>query len=232
MSGTIRLPARSVATRSCISERQPTDKRRNRFTHRRRQQDRRLAVEPLEDRTLLSVYYVDKPGDGIGPGGSDSSNNGTSVSTPYATIAKANSMVHAGDTVLIRGGTYTNDQIAPALGGSSGSRITYTNYNGEAVAVIGATSGSQAQKSGANLNGKSYIAILGLTFNDNGSTASDNSYRFIWVQNHSDHVEIGNCVFDGLLGLVPFTTTIWRSTTATISTSTTIHSRIPTWPRM
>ncbi len=83
-----------------------------------------------------SVYYV-------APGGSDSA-AGT-IAAPWATIAHAQSVVKAGDTVDFRGGTYTYtqansscssdtgtvDAITLNKSGSSGELISYLAYPGE-----------------------------------------------------------------------------------------------------
>jgi hypothetical protein len=68
-------------------------------------------------------YYVSPSG--------DDRNNGTSVSSAWRTIAKANAAVRAGDTVYLRGGEYLNDPISPATSGRAGSPITYTGYQTE-----------------------------------------------------------------------------------------------------
>ncbi|MBP3962605.1 fibronectin type III domain-containing protein [Paenibacillus lignilyticus] len=67
--------------------------------------------------------------------GSDT-NSGTQAS-PFKTIQKAASIAVAGDTVIIRGGTY-RETITPANSGSAGNLITYQAYTGETVTVSGA----------------------------------------------------------------------------------------------
>src|SRR5215467_2671342 len=63
-----------------------------------------------------TTYYV-------GPGGSDS-NAGTSPSSPWATLAKANANLHSGDVAIFANGTYAGD-IKPANSGTATARITY-----------------------------------------------------------------------------------------------------------
>ncbi len=66
-------------------------------------------------------------------------NNGTSPSTPFATFKKAVSVVQAGDTVLIKAGTY--HQILNVLnipGGQPGKPITFGSY-GDGPVVIDAS---------------------------------------------------------------------------------------------
>ena len=89
----------------------------------------RGAVEALEDRVLLSTYYVST-------GGNDA-NAGHSLSAPFRSIQRAASVARPGDTVLIRGGTY-RETVKPANSGTSSARITFKPYNGEAVTISGA----------------------------------------------------------------------------------------------
>ena len=110
-----------------------------------------LIVGNLE----AATYYID------GSNGNNS-NSGT-LASPWKTISKANFTLQAGDTVYIRGGTYTSEQIAPSNSGSPGTYITYQNYNSETPTISG---GRTYQ---ANLTGKSYIKIDGLRFNNAGS---------------------------------------------------------------
>ena len=70
----------------------------------------------------------------VAPNGVDS-NPGT-LSQPWATIAKANQTLAAGDTVFIRAGTY-HEQINPVNSGSPGNRIVFTAYQGEPVVIDG-----------------------------------------------------------------------------------------------
>ena len=79
-----------------------------------------------------STYYVDSAG------GSDS-NNGTSLQTPWKTVAKVNaSELAAGDTVLFkRGGAWT-ESLAPTGSGTAGSPISFDAYGaGPALLLTG-----------------------------------------------------------------------------------------------
>ncbi|WP_240099081.1 InlB B-repeat-containing protein [Thermomonas flagellata] len=81
--------------------------------------------------TTGKTYYVAVDG--------NDGNNGTSPSTPFATFAKAVSVVQAGDTVLIKAGTY--HQVLNVLniaGGQPGKPITFGAY-GDGPVVIDAS---------------------------------------------------------------------------------------------
>jgi hypothetical protein len=95
------------------------------------------AVDRTNERppaATAKTYYVATDGDnaynGLQPihqGGSDG---------PFQTLDRAANAVKAGDSVLIRGGTYT-EVSAWTASGSEASPITITNYNGERVVVDG-----------------------------------------------------------------------------------------------
>ena len=67
------------------------------------------------------------------------SNNGTSLTTPYKTIAKAASVMSAGDNCYIRQGRYHEAIAINNLDGASGSPIIFTSYNDERVIIDGTT---------------------------------------------------------------------------------------------
>ena len=72
----------------------------------------------------------------VATGGSDS-NPGT-LTAPLATIQKAVSLVSAGGTIAVRGGTYAlTTNITITKSGTSSAPITLTNYQGEHVVIDG-----------------------------------------------------------------------------------------------
>ena len=86
------------------------------------------ALEQLESRFLLSTFYVSTSG---------SDSNAGTLSKPFRTIQRAANLAEAGDTVLVRGGTY-RETVRPSRSGSSGDPITFKPYNGENVTISGA----------------------------------------------------------------------------------------------
>ncbi len=84
-----------------------------------------LAVPPAASAT---TYYVATNGDDSWPG--------TDESQPWATIQKAADTMVAGDTVLIRGGVYS-EEVFPQNAGDPGNEITYRAYPGEEVIIEG-----------------------------------------------------------------------------------------------
>lgn len=120
----------------------------------------------------------------VSPGGKDS-NPGT-LSQPWGTIGKANSLVRAGDTVILRGGTYSGQSIRPAQSGSASAPITYRAYSGETPTL----SGGSTQ---IDLNGRQYIIVDGVR----GLDASN-----LWIDVHggTSHCSIMNSTFRNAKG--------------------------------
>ncbi len=75
------------------------------------------------------VYYVSTTGSSRGNG---------SFEKPYATIEKASAVAKAGDTIVLRGGTY-RETIIPAYDGEPGKPITYKAYGDEKVTISALT---------------------------------------------------------------------------------------------
>ncbi len=119
-----------------------------------------------------TTYYVNNAA------GNDAA-AGTSVSTAWATIGKANATLRVGDTVYIRAGTYY-EAIAPINSGTAANPITYRNYPGETVWLKGVYDL-------VTLTGCNYIIIDGLCGRDQGG-------RWL-VMNNANHCTIKNCSF-------------------------------------
>ena len=105
-----------------------------------------VMLEPLEERTLLSTYYVS-------PSGNDS-HAGTSASTAWKTIGKVNSVsLKPGDSVLFQGGqTFSGSlQFSSGEGGSATSPVTIGSYNGIAVISSGTSDGARVFNTGGFL---------------------------------------------------------------------------------
>ncbi|HET6428906.1 MAG TPA: PKD domain-containing protein [Phycisphaerae bacterium] len=81
---------------------------------------------------------------------------GTGGETAFKTLARAAEKATPGTTVLIRGGTYS-EQLKPAHSGTPGRLVTFRNYGQEAVTLSG-----QALAPAIDLSGRSYVAVEGL----------------------------------------------------------------------
>lgn len=72
----------------------------------------------------------------VASAGSDATGNG-SIGSPYQTIQKAFSVVAAGDTIHVRGGTYRESVTLSGKSGSDGNPITLRSHAGEPVILSG-----------------------------------------------------------------------------------------------
>ena len=77
--------------------------------------------------TFATTYYVATTGNNADPG---------TEAEPWATLSHAESNVNAGDTIIVRGGTY-NERLIIDVSGTSGNLITFQNYSGETVIIDG-----------------------------------------------------------------------------------------------
>ncbi len=104
--------------------------------------------------------------------GSDSSGDG-SQGNPWKTIGKAASSVSAGDTVLVRGGTYTiSSSISVSTSGTANNYITFMPYQGESVTI----DGNDSVDNIFDLSGN-YIRIRGFKFQDDAYDSSGGTIR-------------------------------------------------------
>jgi hypothetical protein len=85
------------------------------------------AIESLENRLLLTTYYVS-------PTGSDN-NAGTSTTTPWASATKVdNTTFSPGDQILFQRGGEWHGQLTASASGNSANPITYADYGNTALA--------------------------------------------------------------------------------------------------
>lgn len=94
-----------------------------------------------------STYYVSTTGD-------DTTGTG-SISNPWRTIQKAADTMVAGDTCIIRGGTY-RETVTLSKSGTSTSPLTFQAYDGETVTV----SGADPVTGWTNYSGSIYYAAM------------------------------------------------------------------------
>ncbi|SDX37931.1 CBM35 domain-containing protein [Paenibacillus sp. CF384] len=127
----------------------------------------RAAGSTLLAMTIIVPYLAptqkvqaDELGYYVGGANASDSNPGTSAE-PFATIQKAASVAAAGDTVLIRSGTY-RETVTPANSGAEGSPIVY-QPDGDAVVTI---SGADAADGGWSVyQGNIYQKTISLPVN-------------------------------------------------------------------
>ena len=119
-----------------------------------------LLLVGLTSQALATTYYVATNGDDSWPG---------TEAQPWLTVQKAADTLVAGDTVLIKEGTYREEVVA-GNSGSAGNYITFKAYAGH-TSVIRAGS----EKKAFEINSKSYIRLedLHLTGGDHGVYLAD-----------------------------------------------------------
>ncbi len=110
------------------------------------------------------TYYVDRNH------ASASDSNAGTESAPWKTLDKAAHSAIAGDTVLIKSGTYA-EKLFPRHSGNSLQYITFRNYPGHSVTLAG------SPDHGVYLSGVLYIRIQGLIIRNEPRSG-------IIIQNH------------------------------------------------
>jgi len=142
-----------------------------------------------------ATYYVATDG--------NDTNSGTTLTTPFKTIAKAVglSTLVAGDQIIVRGGTYlTTATITLSKVGTVSAPISLITYNGER-ALINFT-GIAAGKRGLSLTG-SYWYIKGLDIckaTDNGIyiTGANNTVEFCsFFENGDSGMQLSGAILTG-----------------------------------
>jgi parallel beta-helix repeat protein len=134
--------------------------------------------------SIGKTYYVD------GVRGLDR-NLGTSEKLPFKTIDRANKLVAAGDTVLVKNGTY-NENLTIATSGTAKSWITFKAWAGHKPFVKGS--------SGAFNIVSSYVKIIGfeiVSVAENGIAIGGNNNHHVQILNNKIH----DCGCNGIGGI-------------------------------
>ncbi len=134
-------------------------------------------------------YFVD-------PNGNDTTGSGT-ISAPYKTITKAYSVVSAGDTIYIRGGTHIySTTITISKSGTSSAKYYLLAYNNERPVLNFSSMSENSSNRCINLK-SNYWHIKGIDIygaGDNGMNISG-SYNTIefcrFYENHDTGLQIG-----------------------------------------
>ncbi|WP_187263274.1 right-handed parallel beta-helix repeat-containing protein [Pontibacter beigongshangensis] len=125
----------------------------------------------------------------VAPTGNDA--NAGTLAAPYATVTKAISVAASGDTIFLRGGTYTHAAtIGVSKSGSSNSRYYLFAYPGERAVLNFSAMSVSGSNRGMNLSG-SYWHLRGVDFykaGDNGMfvSGSNNIIEFCSFYENAD----------------------------------------------
>ncbi len=101
---------------------------------------------------VIRTYYVDPTGSDAAPG---------TEQQPWRTLQHAAGRAVAGETVLIRAGTY-RERLVPANSGTAGNPITFAAAPGAQVIVDGTGIALEEQQGIVDLSGRGHITIAGL----------------------------------------------------------------------
>jgi hypothetical protein len=132
------------------------------------------------------TYYVSTSGN---------DNNAGTLAAPWRTIQKAANTVHAGDTALVRAGTYNEVVTMKTSGNATQGYITFANYPSEAPIVdgTGLAVGSSGQTGLFSLEGTfSYIVIKGFEIRNYSSSAKGKVPVGIDFEGAGSNIEILN----------------------------------------
>ena len=163
---------------------------------KRRRHSFRPGVEVAEHRVLLSTFYV-------ATNGSDA-NNGLSLGVPFKTIQHGLDMAaHAGDTILVRGGTYHEQLVFTHSGSAAGGYITLQPYGSEHPILDGRGTANNDIGYGNNLVqivNISYVKLIGFEIaHENGVSVQDDAFG-VRVQGSGTNVSILNNVVHDIAG--------------------------------
>jgi parallel beta-helix repeat protein len=147
----------------------------------------RARFESLESRTLLSTYYVSASS------GADT-NAGTSDAAAFKTLQKAANAVRAGDTVVVRAGTYASGMnLFGHAGGTAAAPIRFLADPGATI-TRSATAGTNATMAAINVESTGgWFVIDGFTITDANQTTERAGVRLA----SSPHCVVSNNTIDG-----------------------------------
>jgi parallel beta-helix repeat protein len=130
-----------------------------------------------------ATYYVASTGDDRGSG---------SIDAPFRSLQHAADVVHSGDTVRVRRGTYVGFNLNCA-GGTEGNPITFTG--GPSVTITASAKSGVNADSGINVEhpgGTAWLVISDFNISDSAHTMSRAGIRLTGCR----HVDVLNCTVD------------------------------------
>lgn len=131
-----------------------------------------LFLVVLPGSAHAATYYVQPGADGDG-----------TQSRPWGRIAKANAVARAGDNIILYGGDYRNDPIAPTRSGQDGKYITFRAAAGNQP-ILSDT------RVAIELGGRSWIKVDGITADGRASFPDSNINTWLsMVDSHHNVIE-------------------------------------------
>lgn len=130
----------------------------------------------------VHVYYVATGGD---------DGNAGSMDKPLRTIGKALGLVSPGDSVIVRGGTFS-EKVVIARTGAQGKYITLKAYPGEIPVIDGTGLPVNGTEGLITVKGVKFVVVQGFTTCNFVSTNQANDPKGILVVDGCDFIEIRN----------------------------------------
>jgi hypothetical protein len=157
----------------------------------------RPRIEDLEERLVLSTFYVAPTGNNHNPG---------TIAQPFATIQHGLDVAtHPSDTVVVRGGTYHEHLSFNHSGSAQGGFITLEAFHGEHPILNGNGVPSSDTGFGNNMVqilNQSYVKLIGFEIAyDNGVAIPDDA-NGVLVLGSGSNVEIRNNKIHDITGSV------------------------------
>lgn len=126
------------------------------------------------------TYYVSPTG--------SNSNNGTSLSTPFQTIDHAMNQVLPGDTIYLRGGTYSEFvSIEAESSGTAAHRVTILPYGNETPILDGTGLTYPNSNQALLLNRADYVTFSGLTVRNSAGRGITSDGDFVHFEGLKIH---------------------------------------------
>ncbi|MCK5921798.1 MAG: DUF1565 domain-containing protein, partial [Methylococcales bacterium] len=133
------------------------------------------------DSPSLTTYYVATTGNDANPG---------TLAQPWATVQHAATTAVAGDTVLVRGGSY-GERVTIANSGTAGNIITFKNYPDETPILDGTSVTVPGSDNGLFLiDSKNYIRIEGVELRNYTTSNEDRVPVGIFVVGSAHHIDL------------------------------------------
>jgi len=155
-----------------------------------RQPKRRVLALVASAALLVLTFAVPTPAAAAGtvhymsPRGSDSA-SGTG-SHPWRTIYASLRKLHPGDTLWVRGGTYSFSGVHyTALAGTATSRITISNYPGETPVFVGTSAPADFLYFYGNA---AYVTLRGLTIRGGGAVSDTDGSSLLGFTGNASHI--------------------------------------------
>jgi hypothetical protein len=144
------------------------------------------TVTLLAQAAAGNTYYVAANGNDSGPG---------SMANPWATIQHAANTAQAGDTVLVRGGTYNALASFPHSGNSAAGYITFESYPGETATIDGTGLPIPGGQAGLfTLNNANYVVIEGFQLQNYSTSKLSQVPIGIYITGAGANVQVVNNV--------------------------------------